>query len=78
MEYLNILPSYLRNLKPSQYGYLLPLYDRAKLDELALSGQFPSLNGLTNSLLVAAVLGVSRLVLTYTIMKVSSSRYVAT
>lgn len=71
MDYLNILPAYLRDIKPSQYGYLLPLYDRVELDKLALTGQFPSLNGLTNSLLVAAVLGVSRLILTYTVMKVS-------
>ena len=70
MTYLDTVLDYLRDLKPSQYGYILPLYDRVKLDEYAQEGLFPTLNGLQNALLVAAVLGISRLILTHTVMKV--------
>ena len=72
MDYLKVLSEYVKNIKPSQYAFLLPLYDRSKLDELALTGRFPSVNGLQSSFLVAAVLGMSRLILTYTIMKVKT------
>jgi hypothetical protein len=71
MDCHRLLVEYVLNLKPSQYEYLLPLYDRAKLDELSSTGEFPSIRDLSSSLLVAAVLGISRLFLTYTLMKVS-------
>jgi hypothetical protein len=71
MDCHRLLVEYVLNPKPSQYEYLLPLYDRAKLDELSSTGEFPSIRDLSSSLLVAAVLGISRLFLTYTLMKVS-------
>ena len=72
MDYMEVFSEYIRNIRPSQYAFLFPLYDRSKLDELALTGRFPSISGLQSSLLVAAVLGMSRLILTYTIMKVKT------
>jgi hypothetical protein len=72
MDCLRLLVEYDPNLKPSQYEYLLPLYDRAKLDELSSTGEFPSMRYLSSVLLVAAILGISRLFLTYTLIKVSA------
>ena len=70
MDYFNLVKAYLSAIKPSQYGYILPLYDRFELDELALQGHFPALNGLAGALVVVTILGISRLFLTHTIMKV--------
>lgn len=73
MDYLSPMSKYLRNIKPSQYGYILPLYDRNKLDKMSQEGSFPSIGGLMTSIVVAAVLGIARLVFTHTIMKVGDS-----
>jgi hypothetical protein len=70
MDFFNLIKEYLSTIKPSQYGYILPLYDRSELDKLAQEGQFPALVGLVNSLIVATVLGLARYVLTYILIKV--------
>jgi hypothetical protein len=70
MDFFNFIKEYLSTIKPSQYGYILPLYDRSELDKLAEEGQFPALVGLANSLIVATVLGLARYVLTYMLIKV--------
>lgn len=75
MDYSRHLFDDVLNLKPSQYGFILPLYDRAKLDEMSTNGEFPSIRDLSSSLFVAAVLGISRLFLTYAFIKVSFLSY---
>jgi hypothetical protein len=70
MDYFNLIKEYLSAIKPSQYGYILPLYDRSELDKLAQEGEFPALDGLANSLIVATVLGFARYLLTYILIKV--------
>lgn len=71
MEYFNMITENLKTIKPSQYSYILPLFDRVKLDEMALDGSYPSLGGLSNAIIVALILGVFRHILTYFLMKVN-------
>lgn len=71
MDFLKVPFDFVLNLKPSQYEYLLPMHDRAKLDELSSTGEFPAMRDLSSSFLVAAILGISRLFLTHALIKVS-------
>jgi hypothetical protein len=66
----NQLANYMQSLiKPSDYEWILPKYNRPKLDTLAASGQFPHVGGLADALFYAAVFGVLRMILTYFAMK---------
>lgn len=64
------LANYLQSLvKPSDYEWILPKYDRSKLDSLAINGQFPHVGGLADALFYAAMFGILRMLLTYFAMK---------
>ena len=64
------------NLRPIDYAWLLPASEAmtvAKLDRLASTGDFPSLTGLSDSLVYCLLLGVTRFVLQHLLLKVTDA-----
>lgn len=64
------------NLWPSDYSWLLPtseLMTVAKLDRLASTGDYPSLTGLSDSLVYCLLLGLIRFVLQHLLLKVPNA-----
>lgn len=64
------------DLRPSDYWWILPASDQmpiSKLDRLASTGDFPSLAGLSDSLLYCLLFSLIRFILQHLLLKVINS-----